>query len=115
MRGDIVMVRFPYSDGTGAKVRPSLVIQSDTDNRRLHNTVVAMITGNLGHAQEPTQYLIDPALPEGQNSGLRGRSAVKCSVLTTVDQRTIIRKAGNLPVAAMNAINDCLRTALDLH
>jgi mRNA interferase MazF len=110
-RGDIVMVRFPYSDGSGSKVRPSLVVQSDVDNRRLRNTIVAMITGNVSHAHEPTQFLIDPSLPDGTASGLRGPSVVKCGVLSTVADR---RKIGSLPNTAMQQINDCLKAALDL-
>src|SRR5688572_2449132 len=95
-RGDIVVVSFPYSDGSGAKIRPSLVIQNDMDNKRLDNTVVAMITGNISHSHESTQLLIDPSTPEGQHSGLRGPSVVKCNVLVTVSQRTILRTLGHV-------------------
>ena len=28
-RGDIVLVDFPYSNHTGSKIRPALVVQSD--------------------------------------------------------------------------------------
>ncbi len=42
-RGDIVVVSFPFSDASGAKIRPSLVVQNEADNKRLDNTVVAMI------------------------------------------------------------------------
>ncbi len=31
-RGDVVIIDFPYSDRTGSKVRPSLVVQSDMLN-----------------------------------------------------------------------------------
>lgn len=96
-RGDIVMVSFPFSDGGGAKIRPSLVVQRDADNKRLDNTVVAMITGNISHAHESTQLLIDPSTPDGQHSGLRGPSVVKCNVLVTVSQRTILRTLGRTP------------------
>jgi mRNA-degrading endonuclease toxin of MazEF toxin-antitoxin module len=30
-RGDIVLVDFPYSDQTGRKVRPALVVQADQE------------------------------------------------------------------------------------
>ncbi len=32
-RGDIVLVDYPFSNGTGSKVRPSLVVQADLLNR----------------------------------------------------------------------------------
>jgi mRNA interferase MazF len=46
-RGDVVVVQFPFADGKRGKNRPALIVQNDRDNRRLGNTVVAMITGNL--------------------------------------------------------------------
>ena len=46
-RGDVVIVPFPFQDKPGQKIRPAVVVQSDFENRRLANTVLAMITGNL--------------------------------------------------------------------
>jgi len=43
-RGAVVLVRFPFSSGTDAKVRPALVVQADWNNRRITNTILAMIT-----------------------------------------------------------------------
>ena len=70
-RGDVVLISFPFSSGVGAKVRPALVVQCDANNRRLLNTIVAMITTSTHLAgKEPTQVLIDPGTPEGRRSGL---------------------------------------------
>jgi mRNA-degrading endonuclease toxin of MazEF toxin-antitoxin module len=68
-RGDVVLVDFPFSSGGGSKIRPALVIQSDRNNQRLANTIVAQITSKLLHVGEPTRLLIDPAAPKGQQSG----------------------------------------------
>ena len=46
-RGDVVMVDFPYGEGSGSKLRPAVVIQCDADNRRLGTIIVAMITKQL--------------------------------------------------------------------
>jgi len=45
-RGDIVLVDFPYSDQTGRKVRPALVVQSDVWNQKLDDTILAIITSS---------------------------------------------------------------------
>ena len=62
-RGDIVLMDFPYSDQTGSKVRPALVVQSDVWNQKLDDTILALITGSkrrrLGAT---TQFLIDDCL-----------------------------------------------------
>jgi mRNA interferase MazF len=43
-RGDVVLLDYPYSNGSGSKVRPALVIQNDRDNQRLSNTIVVLIS-----------------------------------------------------------------------
>ncbi|MBI3618588.1 type II toxin-antitoxin system PemK/MazF family toxin [Candidatus Peregrinibacteria bacterium] len=97
-RGDVIIVQFPYATGGKGKNRPAVVIQGDRNNRRLQNTIVAMITGNTTLASvEPTQVLIDPTTPDGQTSGLQHTSAVKTENLFTIDQQDILRTIGHLP------------------
>jgi mRNA-degrading endonuclease toxin of MazEF toxin-antitoxin module len=114
-RGDVVIVQFPYQDGTRGKNRPALVVQCDEHNRRLQNTVVAMITGNIQRAgTEPTQLLVDPSTPEGQSSGLHGPSAVKCENLFTILQAHILRTIGRLSPALMAKVDARLKASLGL-
>ena len=95
-RGDVVVVPFPFQDRSGEKIRPAVVVQSDLEIRRLANTILTMITGNLGDAGKPTTVLVDPATPAGAGSGLAGPSLVKCYNLATVRQRRVIRVIGQL-------------------
>jgi len=114
-RGDAVIVQFPYQDGTRGKNRPALVVQCDQNNRRLQNTVVAMITGNIQRAQtESTQLLVDPSTAEGQSTGLHGPSAVKCENLFTIQQAHILRTIGRLSPAMMAKVDACLKASLGL-
>lgn len=59
-RGDVVLVDFPYSDQTGSKLRPALVVQADALNQKLDDTILALITSSkrrmVGSA---TQLFID--------------------------------------------------------
>src|SRR6476659_9783853 len=96
-RGDVVVAVFPYAGGGGSKNRPAVVVQCDRLNSQIHNTILAMITGNTRLVgKEPTQFLIDPGTPEGASSGLAHPSAVKCENLMTVAQADIIRTLGHL-------------------
>lgn len=115
-RGDVVLVDFPFPDGTGSKVRPALVVQADRNNARIANTVVAMITRRTHKAtSEPTQVLVDPKRTDGQPTGLLTLSAITCENLFTVNQRRIIRTLGKASDTLMIAVDDCLKTALDLN
>ena len=113
-RGDVVIVELPYADGQRGKNRPALIVQNDRDNRRLANTVVAMVSGNIGHAAEPSQVLIDPTSPEGASSGLHGPSVVKCCNLYTVRQQDVLKTIGRLSPMLMDQISNALRDALAL-
>lgn len=114
-RGDIVLVDFPYSDRTGSKVRPALVVQADTWNQLLDDTILALVTSSrhrrVGAA---TQLLIDIATPEGKETGLRLDSAIQCENLLTYDQSLILRVLGRLPATAREQMDACLKAALDL-
>jgi mRNA interferase MazF len=113
-RGDVVVLDHPYSDGSGSKVRPALVVQSDRHNQRLTNTIVALITGNISRAGEPTQLLVDVTTAEGTQSGLNRASAVVCTNLFTVSQARIRKVIGSLPASLMTKVDDCLKAALEL-
>jgi mRNA interferase MazF len=113
-RGDVVLLDYPYADGSGSKVRPVLIIQNDRDNQRLSNTIVALITKNVSRVHEPTQVLIDLSTPEGQQSGLNQPSAVICGNLFTVAQTKVRRVIGSLSPAMMARIDVCLKVALEL-
>jgi mRNA-degrading endonuclease toxin of MazEF toxin-antitoxin module len=39
-RGDVIIVDFLFSDRTGSKVRPALVVQADDFNARLSDTII---------------------------------------------------------------------------
>ena len=113
--GDVVLLLYPFSSGSGAKRRPALVVQADANNRRLRSTIVAMITSTTTRAAaEPTQLLVDPTGFEGRESGLLRVSAVKCENLFTVDQRLMLRRIGSFSPALMARVDDCLRAALEL-
>jgi mRNA interferase MazF len=113
-RGDVVIVPFPFQDRPGEKIRPAVVVQSDAENRRLANTILAMITGNLDDAGQPTAVLVDPRTPDGAGSGLNGPSLVKGYNLATVRQRRVLQVIGHLSDMVMQQVNQALKAALEL-
>jgi mRNA interferase MazF len=112
-RGEVVIVDYPYSDASGRKVRPALVVQSDSKNASLDDTILALITSQLRRNLD-THVLIDVANAEGRQSGLRMSSAVQCENLYTIDQKMVLRTIGSLPAATMQRVDECLKLALGL-
>ncbi len=107
-RGGIVLVDFPYSDQTGRKVRPALVVQADVWNQRIDDTILALITSSQ-HRRigTTTQFEIDIMTTEGQLTGLRLNSVIQCENLITYDQALILRVLGRLSASAMQQIDVC--------
>ncbi|MEX0702122.1 MAG: type II toxin-antitoxin system PemK/MazF family toxin [Planctomycetales bacterium] len=112
-RGDVVLVDYPFSDRTGSKVRPALVVQADSLNRRIEDTILAAISRSV-HRASVTQLFIDLATPEGAGTGLRQNSMVQCENLLTYDTRLVLTKIGSLPISLMQRVDECLKAALEL-
>ena len=91
-----------------------LVVQTDTNNARMANTIVATISTNIGRSHEPTQVLIDVGTPAGQQSGLLATSVVSCENLLTVRQAHVIRSIGRLPADLMHGVAEALKASLGL-
>lgn len=114
-RGDVVMVDWIFSDRTGSKRRPALVIQGDVYNKTLDDTILALITGSARRrVGAATQLAIDIATPDGQQTGLSINSVVQCENLVTIDRQLIYRIRGKLSTALILKVDDCLKAALQL-
>jgi mRNA interferase MazF len=107
MRGDIVIVDFPFSDAAQTKRRPALVVLGDSVPSV--NTIIALITSNPNRIGA-TRLVIDPALETG--SGLLAVSVVACESLFSLHQRLIVKRIGFISRATMAQIDDCLKIAL---
>ncbi len=110
-RGEVVLLDWLYSDLSGSKLRPAVVVQADFLNAVIDDTIFVQITGTR-HGLPGTEVEIDPAVETA--SGLSKVSFVSCANLVTRDQALIYRVLGYLSDAAMRQINDCLKTVLEL-
>ncbi len=114
-RGDIVLATLPFTDLTGSKIRPALVVQCDRNNQRLDDVILAMITRTLHRAaSEPTQLLLDLTTPDGAATGLLHTSVVKCEHLITLHRDLLTRTIGMMPASLMQKVDVCLKESLQL-
>ena len=110
-RGDVVQVVWPFSDMTGSKSRPAVVVQADYLNGLIDDTVLIQITSTR-HGIPGTEVMIDPA--HETNSGLRRPCLAACTNFLTLDQAVIQARLGFLSDAVMQQIDSCLKAALHL-
>ena len=114
-RGDVVLVYYPFTTSAGGKIRPALVVQSDHNNVRLHDTIIAAITSTTHRAlAEPTRLLIDVTTSEGKQTGLIRTSALTCEHLRTISFNEIRRVIGTCPASLMMKVDYCLKASLGI-
>src|SRR5260221_14506462 len=109
-RGDVVLIDFPFSDRTGSKLRPALVVQDDAVTAARDDVILAAISRTQRFPN--TEVVIDPSTPEGQRTGLRQMSAVDCALLGTFDQMLIKHTLGSVSTSLMELIDGRLQVAL---
>jgi mRNA-degrading endonuclease toxin of MazEF toxin-antitoxin module len=110
-RGDVVELDWPFSDRTGSKTRPAVVVQADFLNGLIDDTIFVQITGTR-HALPGTEVEINPAA-ESQ-SGLTKVCYANCTNLLTQDQTLVLQTIGYLSDAIMRQIETCLKAVLEI-
>jgi len=107
-RGDIVLVRFIFSDETGGRQRPAVILSSDAYHQSRQEAIIAAITSRTD------RILVGDHLVSGwQSAGLLFPS-VATGILRTIKQGMIARKLGTMPRSDMKRIEVNLRDALGL-
>jgi mRNA interferase MazF len=90
--------------------RPVLVIQGDSFNRsRIQTVIVAVITGSLELADAPGNVLLRAC-----QTGLPRDSVANVSQLMTLDRSFFTEHIGTLAQRLQNAVDEGLRTVLEL-
>lgn len=107
-RGDVVLVRLPFPDGTGVKRRPAIVVSSTPYLRARQEVVVAAVTSNVRH-----RLLGDHLLKDWKRAGLLFPSVVT-GILRTVKQTMVERRLGALLEGDLKAVELELRGSLGL-
>jgi mRNA interferase MazF len=110
-RGEVVLVDWPYSDRTGSKLRPAVVVQADFLNGIIDDTVLIQIT-TTRHGLPGTEVELDPAKETA--SGLLRISYVSGTNLLTTEQALIDQTIGVLSDAVVQQIEQCLKVVLGI-
>jgi mRNA interferase MazF len=110
-RGDVVIVDWPYSDLSGSKLRPAVVVQADFLNGLVDDTIYVKVQTQQ-YAIPGTEVELDPAAET--RSGLKHLCYASCKDLLTREQALVHHALGVLSDAAMRQIEACLKTVLEI-
>ena len=98
---DIVLVPFPFSNLSGQKVRPVLILSNDTYNQQSADVVVCGLTTNLGTA--PYSIIVDVTDVE-QPGTLRHKSKIKVDAIASLEQSILIKQIARLKVSVFRQV-----------
>ena len=104
-RNDVILVAYPFSDRTGVKVRPAVVVSGE---HRSQDVFVVPLTSK-------TDRLLDGefSLADWQGAGLNVASVVKRG-LYTIHESLVIKMVGRPVPDAGSRVDAALRRWLDL-
>jgi mRNA interferase MazF len=111
-RGEVVVVQVAFSDGTGTKPRPALIVSDHSFHRALPDVIVCPISSQPRYYSKPGPG--DCPLRAWQDLKLRYASTVRVSKILSVDRQIIGRKLGILAPPDLARVESALRDALSL-
>jgi mRNA interferase MazF len=99
-------VLLPFSNLSGAKLRPAIVLASEAP----HDVIVAFVTSREVLAGEPaTAVVLDSVDEEFGLTGLDRRSTVRLTRIATLSPALVRRKLGELGPATTERVDAGLR------
>lgn len=104
-KGDILLIPFPFTDLSGNKLRPAVVLFATS-----LDVTVCFITTQL-QWQESTDVLILPT----ENNGIKKISLIRTSKIATLDKTLVIGKIGSVDNKDASQLDIKLKELLQLN
>ena len=104
-KGDIILISFPFTDLTGNKMRPAVILTEDK-----FDATVCFITSQIGW-QESTDILVAP----NSANGLKKQSLIRTSKIATLEKSLIKGIIGKLSESEILELNKKLIQLLKLN
>ena len=89
MKGDIVLIPFPFTDLSSVKLRPALILL-ETNN----DVVVAFISSHIPDKPNMGDVIILHNHPEFIKTGLKSDSCIRIDKIATIEKDLIIGSIG---------------------
>ena len=99
---DLILVPFPFSDQSGRKVRPVVVISNDKFNDGSEDLLVVGVTSNISKGQ----YTLELGSADLEEGSLFTKCCVKVENILKLDKDLVIKKIGKINKNKLKKIID---------
>lgn len=99
--GTIALVAFPFTDLSGSKVRPALIISKAPLG---DDVIVAFISSNTKKKSK-----FDVFIKKNAVNGLKSDSLIRVSKIATLEKKVLLGEVGTLDKETLPTIQKCLK------
>ncbi len=107
-RGDVIIVEVKFSDGSGSKLRPALIISDRLYNKSRDEVIVSAITSNVERS-----FVGDTEITSWEKAGLKVPS-LATAIIQTVKKKLIKKQLGVIDKKEFSQIEKNIAEALGL-
>ena len=111
-KGDIVLLPYPFTDLSGQKPRPALVISSDNFNDNNQDAVFIFITKTIYNS--PFDLRIETNDHRFRLTGLKSASTFRTSKIITLHKGLAKVKLGHADASLLSDVEIRLKSLLDI-
>jgi mRNA interferase MazF len=111
-RGEVYLASFPFGDVPGMKLRPVLLLTEPTGPNA--EVLVAYISSVVPSHLLPSDIILDPNIPEHQQTHLKTVSVLRLHKLATIHTTSIRRYLGKISETTQDEVNAKLSAFLKL-
>jgi mRNA interferase MazF len=105
-KNEVILVRYPFSDLSGSKVRPAVVVNAAHTSQDI---IIVPLTSKVSHL-----LIGEFVLTDWKAAGLNVPSAAKRGIYT-VNQGLVLKSIGKLSDTDASSLEDSLRNWLGIH
>lgn len=110
-QGDIVLVPFPFTDLSGQKVRPALILSKKESG---DDITLCFISSVQSRKVLSNEVVIKEDSKNFENTGLKVSSIIKVTKIATLEKKVILGKLGHLEIENVSKIKTILKNHFNL-
>jgi mRNA interferase MazF len=104
LKGIVLIIRFPFSNLTGSKKRPALIVADWGGD----DVILAQITS----VAYTDKFAVNLNTPDFTNGSLHKESFIRPNKLFTADRTTLLNSIGTISIEKMKEITDAICSIL---
>lgn len=91
-QGDLVIIRSPYTDRSGKKLRPAIIISNERYNKILQDSILVPLSTHI----RSYSHIFKIYINDMEYGDLVEQSDVRVDKIISMDQRLIIKRVGHV-------------------